>query len=350
MGNKQDFAPPKPLVPGDPTGLGSQIADNLCRYISLDALVLLRIYARTRLQQLPMKNFVTLAKNFGLELPHHRRLAVDSVVEDVVVGRSFLDAIRRVQRPDFDLVAEAISDAQSQKVTSFFYRAILDHQPPEKSMGLMYEDRSRKKLTRLLIKTFVIFNVLFFIMLFLVPELQKISQEYGIELPPAMQGLAAIDQFFLGLWLFTVPIVLGLMVWGVRNSDYLINRVTRKFSSWRWLQRPLTKNQRRKLSVGWVQALSSHRRQDNGKIELAAAKVSRQEAAAMQTADSELTRFWLINRIVEKLNSKSDLRKQRIVETFVLFWNLILMALVCLAAVAVVSFLTNIIETMATWK
>lgn len=347
MDTNQDVEKSERQASGDVFGLGAQIAENLCRHLSLDTLVLLRIYSRTRTQDLSIRKFITLTQNFSIELPRLRRAAVDAVIEDITIGHSFLDSIRRVDRADFKLLAQALTNAQSQKVTLDFLHAVQNYQPQQRPLALLYQDRLSRKLTRLAVKTLFIFNVLVFIILFLLPEFTAMYEEFGIELPPAMQLLATIAEFLYGRWFLILIFVLGISIWLRKNSEHLISTFTKKFNSWRWLQRPLTKTRRLKLSTDWVQALHLRHRQSDGKTALAAANVSKTEASTMKTAGTELTRFWLINRIVANSDDAATRWQRKIVYGFILIWNLLLAALVGLVAVAVVSVLTHIVKALA---
>ena len=326
------------------------LAETLCHHLALDQQVLLRLFGRSVSGELNDVEFVALLRSFSLELPRRRRAVVDTIAKAIESGQSFLSALRsynsrkmKIIRPvNFRMMEAALQSAKEQDALPAFLKAVSEYRPSGRPLALLYRDTMRKKLMRLAIKTFVILNLVVFILLFIVPELQKTYQEFGIELPNVMWRFMAFSDFVARYW-FVLPLLFFILIFTFyrplhpRTWIYFARRANAKFSPWGWMQRPLSKRQQRKLSfaLSWTQ--------ENAALKVPP-KLTGKEKAALKAAHSENVKSWLLSRSVQEDGQRTAIWKNRIGDAFITVWNLFLAVIVATVAFSIISCLTTIIE------
>lgn len=346
MDRQEDNATSSIRLPGNVPA--ADMAGMLCQHLALDQQVLLRLLGRSVSGELSDSEFVTLLRSFSLELPRRKRQEIEAIANDIDTGVSYIDALGKInsrkfrKSGNFLLMEQALKAVRQQKALPEFFRAVSEYQPARRPLALLYQDTMRKKLIRLAFKSFMIFMLVVFISCFITPELQKIYQEFGIELPYSMMSFVRFSDS-MAKWWFVIPFLffLYLLIFHrlFQPSTWfeLLRQLFAKFSSWNWLQRPLSKRQRRKLLF----AFSNMQANASGKVR---PKLKRKEKAALKIARSEKVKSWLIGRSVREENHRTTLWKNRFVDGFIAVWNLLLACIVAMVAVGIVSSLTTIIE------
>jgi len=329
----------------------ADLAEMLCHHLSLDQQVLLRLVGRSVSGELSDGQLVALLRSFSLELPRRKREVIQAIASEIDSGGSFTNALSKVnsrkfrKSGNFVLMEKAIEAAEAQTSLPEFFSAVSEYQPSRRPLALRYQDTMRKKLIRLAFKSFVILQLVVFILLFIVPEFQKMYAEFGIELPDSMMFFMIISDRIAHWWfvfpfLFLVYLIIFRRPFHPHTWLDLKRRVFAKFSSWDWLQRPLSKRQRRKLLF----AFSNMQSDENRKVR---PKLKRREKAALKVAHSEDVKLWLMGRSVREENQRNTLRQNRFGDGFIVVWNLVLACIVATVAFGIMSSLITIIEAFS---
>ncbi len=163
-----------------------------------------------------------------------------------------------------------------------------------------HERTFTSKLIRLGITGMVIFNVFMFVMLFIIPELQKMFEEFGIEMTPASRSMMYFGYMTAKLWFIPALVMLVLTVLFFRSAG---------FSEWasRWSPRLWTATNwmpedQKRLTTAWRLRPSGTRLVAGSEGPAAAVKTSAATSATAATSDS-----WERPNSYENVLSKSEL-------------------------------------------
>ena len=320
-------------------GIEAAVRD-LCDRLSLDQLVLMRLYGRSLAGDLSRSGFVALLENFALELPRRKQKEMLAIASELASNAEFEDALKKGSHSNFGLLQDVLRSAKQQNALPQLMQTILGHQPSRRPLALLYRDTLRKQLQRLGAKTFAIFWFTGMIMLFIVPELQKIYQEFGIDLPTSMSSFMWLADWFAKTLLIWVILATCLFLYVVWKQGLAIRRNLRAINPWHWLQQPLTKRQRRKLRF------ASDGCDSATPISAKRSEFTKREVAALETASSPQTRNWLIGYSLKQDDQRNARRRSWFGDGFVLVWNLMLACLVGWIAISILSSLITIVEAL----
>jgi hypothetical protein len=315
------------------------LARDLCDRLSLDQLVLLRMFGRSLAGDLKRSEFVALLDNYALELPKSRRIVVQTIAGDVSQGKDFVESLDRGKHENFKLIKQALLSAKQQTALPEFMRAVAAHQPSRRPLALLYQDTLRKQLKRLGVKTFVIFWFMATIFLNVVPEFQKMFAEFGVELPTSMLLLMVTADRFIKLSFILVILAACVFVYCLYKFKFIVRGFLRKLNPWSWLQPPNSQQQRRQLSFAWnaVDWKVPPKGKKSG--------FTKKEIAAFDAANSSEARSWLIRRTLRRSQHQTHRWRRRAGNAFILIWNLVLACLVGWIAIGVMSSLIAIVES-----
>ena len=318
----------------------AELADSLCANLSLDQLELLRIFSRCSLSGASHVYFCEIAYSFAQELPRRRREDVHTIADGVGQGTPFVETLKETSHANYRLIEEALKAATQYDCLKPFLTAVLDYEPIKRPLALVHQDSLRKKLIRLTFKTLIIVHLVTAIMLFIVPELSEISEEYGVEQTAIFESFVSLTVFMVHFWFVPALLFICVAIFVLLKTSHLFARLTRKFSPWRWLDRTLLPDQRRRLVFAWLGG--SH--EDTGST--AAPAVKDAEAKALKTATSPATRSWIVRHALKQDVDKKLRWRNRFGDAFVLGWNLLLAIFVATAAASVVSTLISYLELL----
>ncbi len=321
------------------------LAETLCHHLGLDQQVVLRLFGRTVSSELNDEQFVALLRSFSLELPRRKRAVVEALARSVASGESFMNALGALNVPmrgkaiNLRMMEKALMNAQDQNALPTFLNAVSTYQPSRRPLALRYHDTMRKRLVRLVIKTLFILQLVTFLMLFIVPELMKIFQEFGIELPYSFRFVVMAADVSAKYWfLFAIVLILVFRSYLFpRAWIHLLRQMNAKFNPWSWLHRPLSKGQQQELSILLTGTPTNA---DWSSLP----SLNRKEKQAFETAHSDNAKSWLLSRRLRESDRRTVAWKNRLGDFFISVWNVVLACIVAAFAISIVSCLTSIIE------
>ncbi len=321
------------------------LAETLCHHLALDQQVVLRLFGRNISGELNDEQFVALLRNFSLELPRRKHVAVEALASGVAAGESFTNALAALNTPmrrkdiNLRMMEKALANAQDKNALPAFLNAVSAYRPSRRPLALRYHDTMRKKMIRLVIKTLFILQLVVFLMLFIVPELMQIFQEFGVELPYLFRLVLTIADVTVRYWfLFALLLMLVFRSYLYpRTWLQLLRQVIAKFSPWSWLHRPLSQKQQQELSVVLTGTPT------NAQV-ASLPSLNRNEKRALETAHSDNAKSWLLSRRVRENDRRTAVWKNRLSEFLISVWNVVLACVVAAFAISIVSCLTAIIE------
>jgi len=195
-----------------------------------------------------------------------------------------------------ELTGDAVRIAIANKQLSEFL-ACWQTQPIAKVALTPHEQTFTSKLMRFLVTGLFVLNVLAFVMLFIIPEFQKMFEEFGIEMVPAALILMKGSDFLVFYWFVPALLLLLLGIFYFRGSTFGI-----WWNRWfpnSWTVSSWAKKDRTRLVTAWK--LRPVRSTDSIPWEeqlLSKDALTKSESAALSATNDKELRDWLLENMV----------------------------------------------------
>jgi len=265
----------------------------------------------------------------------------------------------------------ALKIAREKGTLRAFYSAVLDRTQTIGFPVSSDDDNDFSKLSRLAAKALTIAFFLGFIMLKIIPEFQKMLQEFAVETPILLKLLMSTCDRLVTYWFVFALILIALLPLGFPA----IRRYFRHWNPFTWRQPELspTTTRRRSLamaaqsgsslsaSIKWIlecvplkrtfkrleKAQEKIKNGDENWESLAAAKIiSKREAKALTISGTPQTQAWLLRWSASNRQNRQTTRSAAGTRLFVTVVNIGLGLLVVLAAVGIFTTLIAIMESL----
>ena len=180
-----------------------------------------------------------------------------------------------------------------------------------------------RRITAVLSRTLTFVVVVSFVMLFIIPEFQKMFEEFGVELPLVTQLLIQTANVICVFWFIPFGLAFFFGIWYLCRSH---RKILRAFSPSRWNQIEHSPSVQTKLNLAWLSdsgigvakgleqlARFEHGNRASSKFKKAAVRLeggqdpwkalgiegilSGKESLALETAQSAETRSWLLRQM-----------------------------------------------------
>ena len=225
-------------------------ADEIFETTSVHQQALVRILAVASEHNL---NAATLLEDLGDEMCSATARDIPRVVAELRSGVPIESALAQVPGVVPESVVMAMAVAQSQGLQKHLNQELLNAPTIRRSEIDHTTDASiDSKLTGLFWRCVFTISVLTLMMLFVIPQFKSMFEEFGVELPWAMQLMIVFLNFVTNYWfvfaLIFFAVGLYLLIW---KRHLLVNYFNRWIAS-HWQQPMLTKSARKDRSLAWV--------------------------------------------------------------------------------------------------
>lgn len=253
-----------------------------------------------------------LLTSFARDTDTATELKLDIALRSIESGVAVVEALTSAGVIG-ELTSEALRIAISKRQLDQFFSC---WQKRPLSVGLLvpFEETFMSKLLRLAVTGLVVLNVLVFIMLFIIPEFQKMFEEFGIELTPAVQFLMIWSDRLAHFWFIPFFLMLVLSFLFFRGSSF--GSWWRRWSTRLWTASEWNKKDRNRLVTAWelrpVAAGEARSLSDAGasaeskaetvrrweQSESLAGVLTKSESAALSSTDDQELKDWLLERMI----------------------------------------------------
>ena len=284
--------------------LVSTVADEITATTSIHQQAVVRMLAVATDYNL---NPANLIEDLGVEMRSSISRKIPFLVEDLATGMSVEVALARTPGIVPESTAIALAVAQSRGLQKRLSHALLNTADKREAEDTYAEDfDTMDRISLLMQKYFVLFNILTFLMLFIIPQFKAMFDEFEIEIPLSMQLLIEWANLFTMYWFFVPLAFLAIAVYlFVKKPRFLTSYFTRWIPN-RWQQPVLTKRAEKDLSAAWI-LQSSDDLPDTAKRKIVDSGADAEEIvrskAANRVAPSDAFLTTLTNR---KIISKRD--------------------------------------------
>jgi len=248
-----------------------------------------------------------------------------------------------------DLTYEAIRIAIVNNQLSEFF-SCWQQQPLVRTELDSSEQTFTSKLFRLALMSWILLNVLTFIMLFIMPEFQKMFSEFGLEMTPTTYWLIFVSDLFVKFWFISAFAVLVFASFFFRDTSFLA--WWRRWFPNAWTATVLGKKDQKRLMTAWklrpVALPGNQSVDDEEQKRLSSAlAMNKSETAALALTNNHQFKDWLLRKMITKKRAKRN-RIRDFWATIILgFGHCFLGLVVLLLGVSVFGTLLAIVEGLS---
>ncbi len=327
--------------------ISDQSARELAPLLTANQRALIGIMATAELYQLDLKNLLV---GYADET---RSTAVKEFTELLTPGSDPLNVAAGVQGLMPQPCSVALNSARANGSLDSFYRSWLAQTVDDRTTFVRHEDTHAAAFGRLGIRAAICLWFIAVILLYVIPEHQKMYEEFGLEANMTMKLFLSFSDLFARFILpvtFLCVVGFGVYVIGFRRS-ILRNYMQRWFPG-RWRQLELPKSVLRRKLMAWD--LLAFEGEDKPESELVnwgsfvtARELSAREAAIMKEADSMETKAWLLRNIADQQHEARKSRFAFAVNAIILLFQALLAIFIILATFTIFSMLIEMMRSVA---
>lgn len=333
--------------------LSDQSARELAPLLTANQRALVSLMATAELHDIDLKHMVTgfadetgskTAKEFAEQLPW-KGMKTEFHVLDIANG---ID--RLMPQP----CKVALNSARASGELRSFYRSWLSQTVDERIHWVRHENTNFATIGRLAIRTFICIIVLSFMLQSVIPELQKLTEEFGMEYSATMKiFLQLMDWAAQSLpLLFLCLVCICLYIICFRPSVFA--NYFRRWMPGKWRQVNLPKPIMDRKLMAWDLLAFRGMESANGESEatpqtdwdalVASKKLGSGEAEIMKSSQQLETQAWLLRNMA---NKKHDNRKSRFaffVSSVSFLFQVLLAGIIILATFSIFSFMLDMMR------
>ncbi len=298
---------------------------------------------------------VELLQNFARDVSTNFEHRIAAAVPCIISGKPVEETLSEC-RVIGGLTFEALKVTAAKSQLSDFFGCWMNQALTTAEL-VPHERTVTAKLVRLGLTGAIILNVLFFVMLFIIPEFQKMFEEFGLELTGPTSFMMIWAERIVRFWFILGPVMLLIGILFVRGASFAT--WWRRWSPRSWTVNSWDKHDRRRLALGW--AMRAGPRPDL--IDLPASKfdatatlekqlcsariLTKRESAALSATDDGDLKDWLLEKMIDGRRTRR-VRNQNVVATILIGAGHCFLALVVvLVAVSILGSLLVIVEGLA---
>ena len=330
--------------------MSDQSARELAPLLTTNQRALLSLLATAELYQLDLK---TLLLGFAEE---SKMSIIKEFAERLTPESDPIDVIGEFAALMPKTCQVALNSSRASGTLSSFYRSWLSQSVDERVNWVQHENTTAALIGRLVVRTVICVWLLSFITLFVIPEHQKMYEEFGIEYNgTATTFLWALDLCISSLpWLFIVGACVCIYIVCFRIS--IIKGYFRRWFPGKWRQVVLPKSILQRKLMAWdllafrgisgAEGVNESPRTDWDAL-VASRQIGSREADVMKSASCLETQAWLLRNMTDK---KLEARKSRtaiFVTTVSVLFQAVLAALIILATFSMFSMMVDLMRSLA---
>ena len=303
----------------------------------------------------------SLLESFARDTNTAAEYRLDGAMQSIDAGASVVEALassRAIGAFTSDALRIAIEKRQ---LDEFFicWRS----RPLRAGVLIPFEQTLMSKLLRFVVTCLVMLNVLVFVMLFIIPEFQKMFQEFGIEMTATTQMLMVGSDVLVSFWFIPFFLMLVLGFFFLRGSNF--GGWWRRWSSRSWTAIDWHKSDRKRLVTAWklrpagvdvaiphLDASSSPEAPPKMKDrwdrdDSLTSVLTKSESAALSLTDDKELKDWLLEKMISSKRNRRTRTRNVWATIFLGAGHCFLGVVVLLLAISVFGSLLEIVYGLA---
>lgn len=310
---------------------------------------------------------------YAKELSNFERIRVQKLAAEGSEDRPLIEVFESAERffpPPVILVMRLAHDSSTleELCESISNRPV--YAPALKGLS---EQTPLQRIMSIISKGLMIFWLMTFVMLFIIPQFQMMFMEFGLELPTITVLMIRVSMLFSQFWFVFVAFAGFLMFW---HWSGFLSQIRRAFSPTLWNQTKHSPPVQAKLNLAWLfesgvdvssglnqlarfepnkrmaaKIRKAITRTDAGQTSWKAlgiaGVISDREARALEAASSSGTRSWLLRQMAFAQSTRLDARSTTRVRLFTSLANVVMGLLVLLFCVGLFAPLIHIIRGLS---
>lgn len=339
--------------------VADQSARELAPLLTANQRALISLMATAELHDGDLKNYVTgfaeetgsvAAKSFAELLPFK---GMDAPADSLDIANSIDNLMPQPCKV-------ALNSARASGTLHAFYRSWLALTFDDRIHWVRHENTSFALIGRLALRTFICVWLLSFLLLFIIPEHQKMYEEFGIEINGSMMAFMWLSAWLARIFPVFLLVVSLICIYIICFRRSILRSYIKRWIPGKWRQVDLPKSiMNRKLmawdllafrgSVGATGAADAKKEtpQTDWDVMVAARNLGVQEAEIMKSTQQLETQAWLLRNMADK---KHEAHKGRIgffVSTVSFLFQVFLAVVIILATFSIFSMLLDLMRGLA---
>jgi hypothetical protein len=327
--------------------ISDQSARELAPLMTPNQRALVSLMATAELHQLDLRNLV---EGYAIETKSARANEFANLLQ----GDSHpLQAAKQVPGLFSKPCETALNSAHASGSLTSFYRSWLTQTVDDRTIWTRHEDTHAAALGRLGLRTIICLWIISFILLYVIPEHQKMYEEFGLEANTTMRIFLTFSNWFARIF---VPLMsLCLMIFGIYIIGFRRSILQNYFQRWlpgSWRQINLPRSVMRRKLMAWdLLAFDGGNKPEDEIVDwesfVKSRDLSSREAASMKDVSSMETKAWLLRNMADR---KHEIRKSRFafgVHLFIYFVQAVLGIFIILATFTIFSMLLKMMRSLA---
>ncbi len=246
----------------------------------------------------------------------------------------------------------ALKSARADGSLHSFYRSWLAQTVDDRVNFTRHEDTNAAAIGRLGLRTAFCLWFMSIILFVVIPEHQKMYEEFGIDMNLTMKTFMSFGRWFAVIFFPVVSFIIvmtSLYILCFRRS--ILNNYIRRWLPGRWRQIDLPKSVLRRKLMAWD--LLAYEGMDKPESEIVdwdanikAGELSRKEADVMKQASSLETKAWLLRNMADQKHDARKLRFSFVVSAFIFLFQAVLAIFIVLATFSIFSMLIKLMQSV----
>jgi ABC-type multidrug transport system fused ATPase/permease subunit len=247
----------------------------------------------------------------------------------------------------------ALNSAHANGSLASFYRSWLAQTVDDRTTWTRHEDTHAAALGRLGLRTVICLFFIIFILLRVIPEHQKMYEEFGLEANTTMKMFLTFSNWFAGVF---APIMgLCITLFALYVICFRRSMLQNYFQRWlpgSWRQTNLPRSVLRRKLMAWdLLALDAGDKPENELVDwdsfVKSRDLSSREATTMKSVNSMETKAWLLRNMSDRKHENRKSRFAFAVHLFIYLVQAVLGVFIILATFTIFSMLLKMMRSLA---
>ncbi|QEG20517.1 hypothetical protein [Mariniblastus fucicola] len=247
----------------------------------------------------------------------------------------------------------ALNSARASGTLRSFYRSWLAQSVDDRLHWVRHENTNAATIGRLAVRTFLCVWFLTVILLFVIPEHQKMYEEFGMELNRTAKLFLSVSVLFSKLFPLFLLVLFLIFLYIVCLRRSVLRGYLRRWMPGRWRQIVLPQNVLKRKLMAWdlLAFRGDAAKAKDGFTDwddmVASKQLGRREARIMKGSSQLETQAWLLRNMAD---NKLELRKTRsalAIGTFSFLFQALLAFIIILATFTIFSMLIEVMKGLS---
>lgn len=256
----------------------------------------------------------------------------------------------------------ALNSARASGTLRSFYRSWLAQTVDDRVNWVRHENTNAAVLGRLALRTFICIQLIAFLLLYIVPEFQKMYEEFGLELNAMMQLFMALSDRIARIFPLILLCIFFFCLYIICFRRSIFHNYFRRWLPGKWRQVSLPKPILNRKLMAWdllafrgmaqagtdqAEGETNKTPQTNWDVLVASRDLGAREAEIMKSTKQLETQAWLLRNMADRQHEDRKSRFTFFVSAFSFLFQVLLAGIIILATFSIFSIMTDLMRGLS---